>query len=1177
MEVITASKLQSLSVEKSRKFQELLPELVKRLIIDSVSDLSSIRIPDCNDIWAPGFDGIVECEQGSLYVNSGGSVWEFGNVGDSLSKINSDYEKRTNNPLGLDKKETSYYAVIPKIWAFDNKKCSITQWTADKNDWKEVKVYDAVVLCEWINKSPSVAAWLFEKIYEGEHLDFTTASKAWEMFSRKTEPPFSTSLFINGRDNKKRDFYNLLCENEIIKVKSKTSMDSFGFCLASIMASDDLKNSVIVVNDVNTYKKVSEVCKNKIILLKPIEIESFIEGNKTIMCYNNGATVIEPDIFLEPLKKKEYLSALKDMQINENELEDYYYHTHGELFALVRKIPRLSNQYTPKWSSDVDVKLLYPLLFLRNIDIKNEADKHLCEMLTEEKFERLLSKYDDFCKLDDSPIKRIENIYSIVSYEETWNVLSPDVEGSEIKKLTEILLKISDIYSGKEKDEFQVKYRAKRYINNISLNYLYYSYSYSDSDTLKSYIYTILKKFWDTDELLSVLRLYAEAEPEMVMNILEDDYKSNNSHIKEVFGDTGYGSNYVHILSAIDILVYSKKAKIRACNLLCEMCKIKADYFWHSNPIESLLNALWLQNNEGSLTLSEKKKLALKYLEEDDIGIELVFNLLIKNSSIRSVRIGRKKFPTNNINFQEYVETINEIALSLVRKIIEKNQVDYIVKIINCFWHFPLSVIKRLFDVIKESEYELIDKLVISYVVREKLYFNKKYEKTEYPEYVKLFEEFLTEIELRKWDEDELYLFYNNYYDCPILDSPYLNDDYEHYQKEEKYTYKCRINALNKLSNENNNEKISVLISVIPDDLNWGYLIAESDLKKEYVFLTRIIVENKKYHLLSGFLDRIDPKIAYDCIIALAADEQKIILNNANNRELAELLSAEESRVAYWSNKRMLQYSDFDFKQLMKYNPSGLLSYYTVINRRDMFDNKDLILNILSAMIRFKKSLKENTIRERDLIIRFFIEMDAHSYYSDEIAVACLELTKFSHNRRVFECVKKYYFLHPEKICQIINERTDGFFEDYEFEWYYELPKCTFESFDDLKSFIQFIIENVNVDYKSVAYELIGRLLARALDTEITEKNILIFKIVDNYNNKRMDSGFIVGYDSLNLVRTVEDGTDQKRIYDVINNMAENIEIDFPHSALLLQKISKQYLDNSKTDFITSELGFEVL
>lgn len=115
MEVITASKLASLSAEQSRKFQGLLPELVKRLIIDSVSDLSSIRIPGSDDIWAPGFDGVVECKEGSLYVSSGKSVWEFGNVDYSLKKVNDDYEKRTNNSLGIEKKTTTYYAVIPKI------------------------------------------------------------------------------------------------------------------------------------------------------------------------------------------------------------------------------------------------------------------------------------------------------------------------------------------------------------------------------------------------------------------------------------------------------------------------------------------------------------------------------------------------------------------------------------------------------------------------------------------------------------------------------------------------------------------------------------------------------------------------------------------------------------------------------------------------------------------------------------------------------------------------------------------------------------------------------------------------------------------------------------------------------------------------------------------------------
>ena len=49
-------------------FQELLPELVKRLIIDSSKSLSSIRIPSKDDIWAPGFDGIIESDEKSSYI-----------------------------------------------------------------------------------------------------------------------------------------------------------------------------------------------------------------------------------------------------------------------------------------------------------------------------------------------------------------------------------------------------------------------------------------------------------------------------------------------------------------------------------------------------------------------------------------------------------------------------------------------------------------------------------------------------------------------------------------------------------------------------------------------------------------------------------------------------------------------------------------------------------------------------------------------------------------------------------------------------------------------------------------------------------------------------------------------------------------------------------------------------
>ena len=1179
MELITASKLDSLSSEQSRKFQGLLPELVKRLIIDSVSELSSLRIPGCDDIWAPGFDGVVECKEGTLYVNSGKSVWEFGNVNASLDKVNSDYEKRTLNPLGLDKKETTYYAIIPKIWAFDNKGWPITKWEASKKDWKAVKVYDASVLCDWINKCPAVLTWLFERIYEEEHLDFTTVSKAWEFFSKTTDPPFAVEMFSSGRNDEEQEFLKILKNNKnnVLKIKAKTSMDSYGFCLSCLLKSDLLRNSVIVVNDNYTYKQVSEVCNGKIILLKSMDIDSFIDGNTTIVCYNNEAVRIEPDIYLSSIKKKDFVSALKKMGISENELEDFYYHTHGELFALVRRIPGLINQYKPKWSSHKDIKSLYPLLFLRNIDVNNEADKYICKLLGGEEFDIILAKYNDFLKLDDSPIKKIENIYSIVSYEEAWTVLSPSIDGNEIKDLTNSLKYLIDVCSGSTNDDLHLKYRAKKIIYNLSLNYLYYSYSFSGNDKLRKYIDIILEKIWDSYELLSVIRLYAESEPELVMNILEDDFSSENSHIKTIFSDVGYGSNYTHILSSIDVLVTNKFTKIRACNLLFEMCKIKGDYFYHSKPIESLLDALWLQYNEGDLSLNEKKKLALKYLEDDDIGVGLIFNLLIKDSSIRNVRIGGKKRIIQEFSFNDYFEAVLEISYAFVKKILCKKNIYYIERSITSFCHFPVYVIRMLLDKLKETDFEFIDKLRISYEVRSITYLSRKHRKTEYPEYVKLFEEFIGVIEEKKWDDNSFFLFYKNYYDCPIVDSPFLNDDYENFQEEEEYVKQLRIKALNNLFTENNREKESILLSIMGDEVNWGYILAESDLQQHYEYIIHKIIENKKYNLLSGFLDKISPSISYRMLIGFPFEVKKKVLLSINNREIALLLQDDNLKTIFWSNKRMLHYSDYDYEQLMKYNPSGLLSYYIIINRSDIFKNKNLIINILLAMIRSENDFHDKACRERDLIIKFFMEMESNAFYSDDIAVVCLELTRFNYDHRIFECIKKYYYYHPEKICQIIAERSDGYFTDYEFEWYYELPKCAFEYYDNLKSFIQFIIDTVSVNNKDEAYILIGKLLARALDVGVSEKNNTIFKIVDNFNNKELDSGFISGYDSLNHVRQIGDGSDQKEVYDMLNKTSEDVEIDFPHTASLLRIISKHYLTNSKTDFVTSELGPEVI
>ena len=89
MEIITPRKLQALIEENQRLSEGLLPELIKKLILNSC-DTKNLRIPHGEDIWAPGFDGLIDNSTQTAYVESGYSVWECGTNRHSLKKIDED-------------------------------------------------------------------------------------------------------------------------------------------------------------------------------------------------------------------------------------------------------------------------------------------------------------------------------------------------------------------------------------------------------------------------------------------------------------------------------------------------------------------------------------------------------------------------------------------------------------------------------------------------------------------------------------------------------------------------------------------------------------------------------------------------------------------------------------------------------------------------------------------------------------------------------------------------------------------------------------------------------------------------------------------------------------------------------------------------------------------------------
>ena len=99
----------------TRQSQDVLPLIVRRLLLATVNPIH-IDFPSGDSINRPGYDGLLRTADTAPLVPTGQSVWEMGVGGEPKDKANEDYKGRTENPRGLDPRETTFVFVTPRRW-----------------------------------------------------------------------------------------------------------------------------------------------------------------------------------------------------------------------------------------------------------------------------------------------------------------------------------------------------------------------------------------------------------------------------------------------------------------------------------------------------------------------------------------------------------------------------------------------------------------------------------------------------------------------------------------------------------------------------------------------------------------------------------------------------------------------------------------------------------------------------------------------------------------------------------------------------------------------------------------------------------------------------------------------------------------------------------------------------
>ena len=173
-----------------------LPELVRRLILATIPQTSSISMPSGSSVRMPGWDGLLEVTEGNIWVPHGKSAWEFTCDKDSKRKADEDYEKRTENTLGIERTETTVVLATTRRWSG---KCDWVATRKGESHWSDVRFLDADDMVVWLEQAPAVAGWFSNLIGKLPDRGVVPLGEWWEHWNSATQPQITPRLVLAGR------------------------------------------------------------------------------------------------------------------------------------------------------------------------------------------------------------------------------------------------------------------------------------------------------------------------------------------------------------------------------------------------------------------------------------------------------------------------------------------------------------------------------------------------------------------------------------------------------------------------------------------------------------------------------------------------------------------------------------------------------------------------------------------------------------------------------------------------------------------------------------------------------------------------------------------------------------------------------------------------------------------
>lgn len=693
MNILTAAEIDAWARSNPRRAQEMLPELMIRLILCTSSKIKDYNFQIENGIQFSGYDGVLDSGEPSSYFPEGKSVWEFGTNDNTIEKFREDIQKRHDKPLGVDVKNTAFIFATLKIWNHKTSIEEVVNESKTKYTWKEIRIVDGAKIALWLQSHTPVAVWFANVI--GKHIDgVRNIEDYWNDYCGSTSPQLTKDYFLIGRDSQIEQLSKWLEKKSgSLTLVSESVLESVLFIAAHFLncrpQSEAMLSKTLIVESAERWHDLIIQGERDCLLLPAFNFtedircpaEMFIILPVAKYSPLSKITKNVESIKIEKRPKVTYHKALESLGYEATDFLQIETETKRSFLPLYRMITTQITRKRPIWLSKANAEDLIPAFLVGGWNGDVEGDRETIEAISGQKYEDFIKTISKWLTEEDAPIFKVFNTYQIVLVQDMWSFLYEFLTVDQIDRFRKCVISVF----GTEDPTFELPeekwamaslYGKKSKFSGllcegltISLILLSEQKDRENNCNITSaehYVHSLVREIfepigtwrqWNT--IASSLMLLTEASPTAFLEKMELEILNDQSEIWFLFKpakDVLMGrSYYTYILWSLEQLVWYEGYAVRAINLLVAMNEKGFKYTLANCPINTLYEIFCTWYPQCCLNCEQRIKLLKRICKTHPVTGQELINKLIPTGHASCGSIQRPRWHTFETEFEEGV------------------------------------------------------------------------------------------------------------------------------------------------------------------------------------------------------------------------------------------------------------------------------------------------------------------------------------------------------------------------------------------------------------------------------------------------------------------------------------------------------------------------------------------